>query len=121
MGGLFLNNMDLSSNNEIILKHIVPFVARVNDEKSALNIRHDRNNPPKKSKYKFKYKQGEIVRISITMSKGEIMSHKGKGKNPDNRVAKPFYTPIADAMLPDMADEICQNTGEMICYNLSKL
>lgn len=113
--------MDFTSNNGIIESHIKPFVAKINSEKVALDIRHDRNKPPIKSRYKFKYSTGQIIRISITMNKGEIMSHKAKGKYPDNRKAKPFYTPNADIMLPLLADDLCENTGDIICYNLSKI
>jgi hypothetical protein len=109
---------DIISNNEIIQKWVQPFVAKINADKVALNIRHDRNKPPTKSRYKFKKVAGEIVTISITMNKGEIMSHKGKGKSSENRVEKKFFTPNADVEIPQLADAIAENTADIICFKL---
>ena len=94
------------------------FVARVNASKAALGMKHDRTGPPRRSHFKFKKRDGAIYQISIVLTKGEIMSHKGKGKYPDNRKPKPFYNPIAENFVPELADALATNTGNIICGNL---
>jgi len=106
------------SNNNIIESMVPRFVADVNSAKSSLGMHHNRTAPPRKSTFKYKRTGGEITRISIAMTKGEVMSHKGKGKYPDNRQAKPFYNPKAEEFLPELADAIAANCGDVICGNL---
>lgn len=106
------------SNNEIIQSLTPGFVSKVNASKEAMGIKHNRKGPPSKSSAKYKSKGGEIFRISINLSKGQIMTHKGKGKYPDNRTAKPFFNDHADEYCTELANELAAATGDTICANL---
>lgn len=102
-----------ASNNEIILKWQAEFVPKINAEKQNLGIKHNRSRKPINSKAKNFRKGGEINRIGISMSKGEVFTHKGVGRN-GNRVAKPWFNPIAESSVEQLADEIAANTGDVI-------
>jgi hypothetical protein len=54
------------------------------------------------------------------MTKGDIMTHKGKGRSEDNRKEKPFYNPVAEDMIPELADTMAENWGDHIAKGLIK-
>ena len=108
------------SNNNIIESLTPAFVARVNIAKAALGIHHNRTQDPHQSKFAYKKRDGEIYRISIFLNKGEIMTHKGVGgRGQDKRTPKEFYNPNAEVFATELADRIAENTGDIICGNLS--
>ncbi len=108
------------SNNSIIESLTPLFVARVNAAKAALGIHHNRTEDPHQSTFSYKKDQGEIVRISIFLNKGEVMTHKGVGgRGQGSRVAKEFYNPNADVFTDTLADLLAENTGDIICGNLA--
>ena len=107
------------ANNAIIEELTPPFVAKVNAAKNAMNIKHNRTDPPHVSKFAFKKQNGEISRISLFLNKGEIMTHKGVGgRGSSNRIPKPFFTPAADEFTNELADRLAEETGNTICRNL---
>ena len=107
------------SNNEIIKTKVPQFVSVINAAKATLGMHHNRTDPPRKSTYKLKSENGEIVRISIVLTKGEVMSHKGVGgRGAENRVKKEFYNPYAEPFVEELANEIAANSGNVICGNL---
>lgn len=106
-----------SSNNEIILKWTPEFLERVQDAERGYGIKHFRTKDQPKHKAKFRKEQGDINKISIGLTKGLIMSYKGKGKSNDNRVAKPAYNDVAEVMVEELADSIMINTGDIIGKN----
>lgn len=109
------------ANNKIIQEWSKPFIDEVNSEKSVVGIKHDRNRPPRKDKIKLKVKDGEIYCIQVFTTKGEIMSQRGKGMYEENRKAKPYYVPVAEKRVGELADAIAASVGDVIGYNLSNL
>lgn len=105
-------------NDAIIESWATEFVQKVDASKQAFGIRHNRDQAPRKTKYKFKRSNGEIVRIGIILTKGEVMTHKGTGRNKDGRKPKPFYNNIADQELSQLADQLAENTGDLLCSRL---
>ena len=103
------------SNNQIIETMVPDFVNKVNASKRNYDMHHNRTQPPLMSRFKFRKRDGDIYRISISMNKGEIMSMKGKGKYPTNRKEKPFYNPLAEPFANELADRIAAETGDVIC------
>lgn len=69
-----------TSNNEIIEAWTPPYIDRINAAKRSFGIKHRRVRPALRSNAKFKKQGGEISKISVSMTKGEIMTHKGAGK-----------------------------------------
>lgn len=113
---------DLSTiKNNLITEWAKPTIDQVNALKKSLGIKHHRNQDPIKSKIKFKRRAGEIHVISITMSKGDIMSHKGEGKYKESRTSKPFYTPVVEVRVPELADSLAESIGDVICGNLVRI
>lgn len=106
------------SNNDIIRSWIREYLPQINAEKRALGIKHRRYKPASRSGAKTRTEKGEINRIGIGMSKGEVMTHKGKGKYPDNRVAKPWFNPITEREVEKLADSIAANTGDRIAGHI---
>ena len=107
------------TNSEIIQNWSVRFTRDLRDSELKYNIKHNRNKPPLLPKAKFKWDNGEIVRIGINLTKGLIMTHKGKGMYPENRVAKPFFSDIADDSVSTLADDIAANSGDFICSHIN--
>lgn len=101
------------SNNNIIVGWNKDFVQKVNASKKSFDIKHNRGKPGKVGSKLYKTK-GEITRIGVFMSKGDIMTHKGKGKYPKNRKAKPWFNPIAEEEVNTLANRIAENTGDVI-------
>jgi len=111
--------MFADSNNNIIEALTPEFVAKVNASKVSLGMHHNRTDPPRRSTFNYKRKDGEINRISIVITKGEIMSDKGKGgRGQDKRVKKEFFNVNAEPFVEELANEIAANTGDIICRNL---
>lgn len=102
------------SNNAIIEEWEKSYVPMINAEKQRLNVKHRRTRTPKKSKAKNFKQQGEIRKIGISMSKGEVMTHKGKGKYPQNRIAKEWFNPITKEQTEILADRLAENTGDIL-------
>lgn len=106
------------SNNEIIKTWSEPYQQKLQAEKVRLGIHHKRTKAPHKSTVRFRYVGGEIQVIGVLMSKGEVMTHKGAGPNPENRVEKPWFNPITEVEVDDLADELANRTGDVICGNI---
>lgn len=100
--------------NDIIESWTSDFLRDVNREKRSLGIKHKRTQDPKNARKKFKKENGDITNIGILMSKGDIMTHKGKGRFPQNRKPKPWFTPILDRDIEELADKVAQQTGLFI-------
>lgn len=109
------------STIEDILKEFAPrFAAKVHDLKRSMGVKHKRTKAPVKNKVKLRMKDGMNV-LSLMASKGDMMTHKGKGgKGQDSRVEKPFINEAGEQMLPELADKIANETGDYICYQLVK-
>jgi hypothetical protein len=108
-----MSNNIVDDNNEIIETWTADFISKVNEAKVTLGIKHDRTKNPIRSKTRLKKdRNGSVSRINITMSKGEIMTHRGAGRYPDNRTQKEFYVPIANNELPVLADQLAFATLE---------
>lgn len=101
------------SNNDIIIPWNKQFLQKINASKQAFGIKHNRNRVSKSGSKLYKQK-GEINRIGVFMSKGDIMTHKGKGKYPTNRRAKPWFNPIAETEVEELANNLAANTGDII-------
>lgn len=101
------------SNNNIIVGWNKDFIQKVTASKKAFDIKHNRGKPVKVGSRLYKTR-GEITRIGVFMSKGDIMTHKGKGKYPQNRKAKPWFNPIADVEVDELANRIAINSGDVI-------
>ena len=106
------------SNNEIILDWKDQYSDKINASKVALGIHHNRKNKPLKSKVTTRQTGGEITKISVSMKKGDIMTHKGKGKYPDNRIEKPWFNPITTDEVGKLADDIANATGDVIAGHI---
>lgn len=108
---------DLETTNNAIIRHkTAPFLDEVHDQEKAFGIKHNRKYEQRKPRAKFGTAQGDINRISIGLTKGLIMTHKGAG--PGNRVAKPFFNPVAEKFCDELAASLAENTGDVICGNL---
>ena len=64
-----------------------------NAQKIALGIHHNRVEAPIPSRMKFSGKDGRVV-ISLKLSKHEVFTAKAIGRNPMNRIRKPWMDPI---------------------------
>ena len=106
-----------SSNNEIIKHWSEPYQQKLQAEKVRLGIHHHRTQAPKKATVRFKYAGGEIQVIGVVMTKGDVMTHKGKGKYPENRVEKPWFNPVTEKEVGDLADMLAVNIGDVVCGN----
>jgi hypothetical protein len=106
------------TNNDIIEIWAPQFMLDLRDAEARYNIKHNRNKAPLVPKFKFKKENGEIVRIGVNITKGLVMTHKGLGKYPDNRVAKPFFNETAEKSVSELADQIANNTGDMIAGHI---
>ena len=113
-----MSNEVAISNNEVILSWKDQYRDKINQSKVTLGIHHNRKNSPIKSKVSTKKSGGEINKISVSMSKGEIMTHKGKGNYPENRIAKPWFNPVTDVEVADLADKIANTTGDVIAGHI---
>lgn len=96
------------------------FIRRVNEARRALGIKHNRHQEAKNNRIRYKTLQGDIDQISVVMTKGDIMTHKGKGRSEENRKEKPFYNPVAEEMIPELADTMAENWGDHIAKGLIK-
>lgn len=101
------------SNDNIIIGWNKQFIAKLFASKRAFGIKHNRGKVVRPGS-KLTRRGGEIVSIGVIMSKGDVMTHKGKGKYPKNRKEKPWFNPIADAEVNDLANDIAANTGDVI-------
>jgi len=66
-----------------------------NAQKVNLGIHHNRVETPIPSRMKFSSKDGQVT-ISLKLSKHEVFTAKGIGRNPQNRIRKPWMDPIFD-------------------------
>lgn len=107
-----------ASNNEIIKHWSDPYQEKLQAEKVRLGIHHNRTRAPRRAKVKFKYAGGEISVIGVVMTKGDVMTHKGKGKLPSSRVEKPWFNPVTEVEVGDLADQLAINTGDVVCGNI---
>jgi len=64
-----------------------------NQQKTIMGIHHNRTEAPIPSRMQFRSKDGNVV-ISLKLSKHEVFTAKGIGRNPQNRIAKPWMHPI---------------------------
>src|SRR5581483_12261013 len=100
--------------NEIITAFKDRLQLAIHEDKVRLGIKHNPRLSPTTNRVKVKELDGQINRLTIVTDKGEIMTHKGKGRYPEKRVAKPFITEPTDELLPDLADELAEVTGDTI-------
>lgn len=108
-----------TSNNVIIEDWTNQYLPKINAEKKVYNIKHRRIYKPTNSKAKFGKNNLEINRVGISMSKGEVMTHKAKGGGyPFNRIEKPWFNPVTEAEVNDLADSIAANTGDIIAGHI---
>ena len=107
-----------TSNNAIIIEETPTFLEEVHNAEKQYNIKHHRKYEEPKPKAKFRKAQGEINTISIGLTKGLIMTHKGKGGNGQNRKEKPFFNPAAEKYCNNLANRIAENTGDVISGNI---
>lgn len=106
------------SNNDIIQQWAPQFMLDLRNAEVRYNIKHNRNQAPLLPRFRFKIENGEIVRIGVNITKGLVMTHKGLGKYPDNRVPKPFFNETAEKRVPELADLIADNTGDIIAGHI---
>ena len=66
---------------------------QANALKEALGIHHNRTQAPIPSKFIPRVKNTTLV-CSLKLSKGEVMTAKGLGRNPQNRIKKNWMQPI---------------------------
>lgn len=104
--------------NAIIKEWGERFIRRINEARRSLDIKHNRHQEAKNNRIKFKSVLGDIEQISVVMTKGDIMTHKGKGRSEENRKEKPFYNPIAQEMIPELADKLAEEYGDHIAKGL---
>ena len=101
------------SNNGIIIGFNKDFTSKLFASKKAYGIKHNRGKVIKPGSRLYK-RNSEIVSIGVFMSKGDIMTHKGKGKYSKNRKEKPWFNPIAETEVNNLADDIAANTADVI-------
>lgn len=106
-----------SSNNEIIRKWKKNFAGKLLDSKNAFGIKHKRVFEPKRPKITERSTYGEIDRLGVIMSAGEMFTHKGVGGN-GNRSAKPWYNQVAEVEVGKLADEVMINTGNIVASHI---
>lgn len=107
-----------TSSNEIIINWSEPYQEKLQIEKVRLGIHHNRTNAPKKATVKFRYVGGEIQVIGVVMTKGDVMTHKGKGgRGQQNRIEKPWFNPVTEVEVDQLADELAGNVGDVVCGN----
>lgn len=106
------------SNNEIIREWDQQFRPKLDDSKSRLGIKHHRNRSNPKTRSKLYQDKGEINRIGVRMNKGLIFTHKGVGKSNANRTAKPWFNPIAEQEVNELANRIAENTGDVVAGHI---
>lgn len=112
-------NQDIAVSNNAIIEDWVPaFVREVNAEKDRLGIKHNRDKRAIPSKGSTKKEKGEIRRIGVKMTKGEVFTHKGVGGR-GTRQAKPWFNPIAETAVDELASAIAENTGDIISKSLT--
>jgi hypothetical protein len=109
-----------ASNNVIIEQWADDAARKLHESEINLGIKHRRTKDPKPLKYRFRKSEGEIRAISFALTKGLIMTHKGRGKFQErgNRKEKPFFNPVIEEEVAKLADDIAANTGDVICGNL---
>lgn len=108
-----------ATNNEIIKHWSEPYQVKLQAEKVRLGIHHNRTRAPRKATVKFKYEGGEIKVIGVVMTKGDVMTHKGKGgRGQDKRVEKPWFNPVTEVEVDELANDLAENTGDVICGNI---
>lgn len=95
-----------------------------------LGIRHSANSPSARAavnslKTSFRKASGLINRISYAIPRHMIFVHKGVGKGTPiekvgqtNRIAKPWFNPVIDDTIEDLADIVAEETGDAIINNL---
>jgi len=114
--------MELEASNNAIIQGMTPeFLDKLHERMKSYDIKHRRTGAPLKPKAKFKKQGGEITTIGINLTKGLIMTHKGKGRGQENgnRKEKPFFNEPADEFCNDLADAIAVNSGDVVCGNLA--
>lgn len=102
------------SNNDIMEQWGASTAAKLRDAEISLGIKHNRTDVPAKPRVKFKKKNGEIYKISFSLTKGFIMTNKGVGKYPANRKAKPAWNEVVDVEVKKLADDLAISTGDML-------
>jgi hypothetical protein len=106
--------------NNIVANWAKPFADDLNASKRALGIKHNRTQLPRKSKAKLVFKNGIVSRVSISMTRGEIFTHKGVGRG-GNRHHKEWYNPIADKEVKELAEQIALECGDYIGSHIFKI
>lgn len=102
---------------EIVNKYAPILETDINAAKRAYGIKHNRTGAPLRNRIKVRQRNGQTI-LSIGTNKGEIMSHKGKGKYPENRQEKPFINEPASKLISQMADELAVAVGNTIIARL---
>jgi hypothetical protein len=95
-----------------------------------LGIRHRANSPSSRAAVNslrtgFRKVSGLINRISYSIPRHMIFVHKGVGKGTPiekvgqtNRIAKPWFNPVIDDKIEELADIVAEETGDAIINNL---
>jgi hypothetical protein len=108
----------MQSNDEIIQAWTPETLRKINEAEIAMGIKHNRSLQPRPIKAKFRRTNGEIDRIAFNLNKGLIMTHKGAGAYPENRVAKPFFNNTLEKTIPDLADQLAASTGDFLAGHI---
>ena len=118
-----MNNDLETSNNAIIEKFMPELEQKIHEKKVSTGVKHFRKRNPKRSRVKPKYQGGEINKMVIGTNRGEILgAQKGVGgRGQASRHAKEIFTEPIDDMLPELADEIASNTGDVIGAGIANL
>lgn len=116
--------------NERIEKKALEMESQMKEQMISLGIRHVSYSPSPKAAIKslktsFRKAIGLISRISFKIPKHMIYVHKGVGKGTPiemagttNRKAKPWFDPVVENNIEELADIVAEETGNAIVNNL---
>lgn len=88
-------------------------------EEKKLKIKHSAGSNWQRTGYR--HRSGVISRISFKMPRHAIFVHKGVGRGTPiskvgqtNRRAKPWFNPVMDESIPDLADAVAEEQADLM-------
>lgn len=122
--------IDYSVANARIVNWAKDVQGRLKQSIQAQGIRHsDKSKSPKAAAdsliVRTPKRQGLISRVSYGIPRHMIFVHKGVGRGTKinevgntKRVAKPWFNPVIEANIDNLADIVAEETGDAIVNNL---
>jgi hypothetical protein len=123
-------NIDFTHANTRISDWAKKRVPELKQQINALGIQHVSRSPSKTAsasmlKNTLRKKDGLINRIGYSIPRHMIYVHKGVGRGTKinqvgttNRKAKPWYNPVIDKNIDELADIVAEEVGGAVINNL---